>query len=77
MLCSRYQRNIYIILDTLLSKGVLYSIIGSLFILSGLGLPGTGYRVDKKPEMSLGGEPGHPIERMGAIDLMGLEAGQL
>lgn len=49
------------ILGTLLSKGVPDPIVGRLSILSGLGLPGTGYQVIKRPGISLGREPGHPI----------------
>lgn len=50
-----------IILGTLLSEGVPDPIGGRLFILQGLGLPGTGYQVIKRPGISLGGEPGHPV----------------
>lgn len=48
-------------LDTLPLRSLLYPIIGRLFILLGLGLPGTGYRVDRKPEISLGRELGLPF----------------
>lgn len=47
--------------DALLWRAVLCRVIGKLFILSGLGLSGPGYQVDKKLEISQGREPGHAL----------------
>lgn len=47
--------------DALLWRAVLCRVISKLFILSGLGLSGPGYQVDKKLEISQGREPGHTI----------------
>lgn len=56
-------------------QDLLDPVAGRLFILLGVGLPGTGYRVNSEPRISLGREPRHTLEGMGTIDLMSLEAG--
>lgn len=61
LLCSLHQHQLgtwAMNLDTLLSKGVLYPVIGRLSVRSGLGLPGTGYRMDRRPGLPVGRE-GH------------------
>lgn len=66
-----------IILGTLLSKGVPDPIVGRLFILSGLGLPGTGYQSDQKARNFPGKRTRASHESKGAMDWTGLGAGQL